>query len=227
MIESSMAFATPQREDNIFKQWQSSMSASRTRIGGAATMRYDTNDRTAGPMPVFGHFLARDTVLTAGMANSLAPSSTTNAMVDAKADIAYEDTQGDSFEFGDVIDMINPLQHLPVVGMLYRKFTGDTIKPMAQIIGGAIFGGPVGAVSGTVNAVVQSTTGKDIGDNMISMISGEESFKAKAPTLTYQTPLSEDLLDGTTLAVANLSAPRDGRMNFSARSAYNAGRGNA
>ena len=31
--------------------------------------------------------------------------------------------------------MINPLQHIPVVSYLYRQFTGDSIRPIGQIVG--------------------------------------------------------------------------------------------
>lgn len=76
----------------------------------------------------------------------------------------------EEFSFDDVLDIVNPLQHIPIASMLYRHLTGDTIKPMAQIIGGGIYGGPVGAVIGTVNAVVQGMTGKDMAGNAFSLV---------------------------------------------------------
>src|SRR5690606_11937393 len=79
-----------------------------------------------------------------------------------------------SMTFGDVIDIINPLHHIPVLNLLYREITGDTIGPVAQIVGGGIFGGPVGAVSGTVNAVVQESTGKDIAGNVLALVKGDD-----------------------------------------------------
>jgi hypothetical protein len=73
----------------------------------------------------------------------------------------------ETFNFGDVVDIINPLHHVPIVGMVYRGITDDQIGPTAQIVGGALFGGPVGAVTGTVNAVTKIQTGKDMGDHML------------------------------------------------------------
>ena len=55
--------------------------------------------------------------------------------------------EDDSFGIGDVIDMINPLQHIPIVSNLYQSATGDTIGAVAMIVGGAIFGGPIGALT--------------------------------------------------------------------------------
>ncbi|MGE0485539.1 MAG: hypothetical protein AB7Q81_15450 [Gammaproteobacteria bacterium] len=51
----------------------------------------------------------------------------------------------DGFTFGDLIDLVNPLQHIPVLGSYYRKWTGDAIAPALRIAGGALFGGPLGA----------------------------------------------------------------------------------
>ena len=59
----------------------------------------------------------------------------------------------DGLTFGDVIDVINPLHHIPVIGTIYRKLTGDTIDPAIRVAGGALFGGPIGAAF-SVAAVV-------------------------------------------------------------------------
>jgi hypothetical protein len=93
------------------------------------------------------------------------------------------------FGFFDLIDMINPLQHIPIVGTLYRAVTGDTIRPVSQIIGGAAFGGVLGAASGIANAIVKEETGADIGENIMALATGSH---AKDP-------------HDTTIAVTNLS----------------------
>lgn len=76
----------------------------------------------------------------------------------------------------DILDIINPLQHLPLVSTLYRDMTGDAIKPGPRMIGGAVFGGGMGLASSSVNAVVEAETGKDITGNMALALSGEPSF---------------------------------------------------
>lgn len=73
----------------------------------------------------------------------------------------------EAFQFGDIVDIINPLQHLPIVNMVYREMTNDQLNPMAQVIGGALYGGPVGAITGTINAVTKVQTGRDMGDHML------------------------------------------------------------
>ena len=47
--------------------------------------------------------------------------------------------------FRDIVDLINPLHHIPLVGTLYRKITGDEIAPQLRVAGGALYAGPLGA----------------------------------------------------------------------------------
>ncbi|MFN7114619.1 MAG: hypothetical protein ACK4PK_09725 [Alphaproteobacteria bacterium] len=79
-----------------------------------------------------------------------------------------------------VLDIINPLQHIPVISTMYRHITGDEISPVARIAGGALFGGPVGLAAGVVNAAVENSTGKDIGGNMLAMVSGGDKKPSPA-----------------------------------------------
>ncbi len=62
----------------------------------------------------------------------------------------------DGFTFGDIIDIVNPLQHIPIVSNIYRKITGDTIAPAMEIAGGALFGGLIGAIASIVTTAYQS-----------------------------------------------------------------------
>ena len=66
------------------------------------------------------------------------------------------------FKFGDVVDIINPLHHIPLVGGVYRELSNNQLHPLSQIIGGSLYGGPIGAVTGTANAIAQVQTGKDL-----------------------------------------------------------------
>jgi hypothetical protein len=50
----------------------------------------------------------------------------------------------ESISFWDVVDIINPLQHIPIINLLYRELTGDEINGAAQIAGGGLYGGLVG-----------------------------------------------------------------------------------
>lgn len=95
---------------------------------------------------------------------------TLNAYADAGRMITESKANTDQFNFGDVVDIVNPLQHLPVIGMAYRGLTGADLHPMSHIIGGALYGGPVGAVTGTANAIAKVQTGKDMGDHALGFL---------------------------------------------------------
>lgn len=66
------------------------------------------------------------------------------------------------FGFADFIDMINPLQHIPIISSIYREATGDTISPTMKVAGGAIFGGPLGAIGSLIGAIYEQSSGEEI-----------------------------------------------------------------
>ncbi len=74
------------------------------------------------------------------------------------------------FSFEDLIDLVNPLQHIPGVATLYREITGDQISAPAEVLGGMLYGGPVGFVSAMANTLVREASGQDIGQNVLAAI---------------------------------------------------------
>jgi hypothetical protein len=84
---------------------------------------------------------------------ALIKESNNNAPVQETTTSLFGD---DGFTFGDIIDIINPLQHIPIVNSIYRKISGDTIAPAMEIAGGALFGGPIGAFTSMISAAFNS-----------------------------------------------------------------------
>ncbi|WP_085578563.1 hypothetical protein [Thalassospira mesophila] len=81
----------------------------------------------------------------------------------------------DGFDFGDIIDVINPLQHIPVVGALYRELTGDQMGNAARVVGGGLFGGIFGLAGAAIDAAVEGTTGEDTGAHVLALFEGDDS----------------------------------------------------
>lgn len=82
--------------------------------------------------------------------------------------------------FADFLDVINPLQHIPVVATLYRKATGDQISAPAQFMGGVLFGGPLGAASAMADVAMRERTGKGFGENVAALaFDRDRAFKSK------------------------------------------------
>lgn len=84
------------------------------------------------------------------------------------------------FTFGDFLDIINPLQHLPIVSVIYRAITGDQIKPAMRILGDIAYGGPTGFMSSCAQVLFESIFGDDIGGTAISLLTGGEDDKKSA-----------------------------------------------
>jgi hypothetical protein len=79
----------------------------------------------------------------------------------------------DGFSFGDFLDIINPLQHIPLVSTLYRHLTGDAIGTPEKIAGDTLYGGLVGFVSSIADSAYQAITGKDFGNTLLALVDGD------------------------------------------------------
>jgi hypothetical protein len=86
--------------------------------------------------------------------------------------------------FSDVLSVLNPLQYIPVVGSIYRAVTGDTIPQAAQVLGGALLGGPLGMIASAANAILEQSTGKDASEHVLAMFSPQSDTPA-APGSRY------------------------------------------
>ncbi|MDD3181981.1 MAG: hypothetical protein PHD48_04150 [Alphaproteobacteria bacterium] len=85
------------------------------------------------------------------------------ACAEKATEVAYED---DDFSLGDLVDLLNPLQHIPVIGSIYRELTGDEIKPDVQVAGSLLFGVATGSIllsaaTGIASAAFEQQTGKE------------------------------------------------------------------
>lgn len=77
------------------------------------------------------------------------------------------------FSFKDLLDIVNPLQHIPVVGSVYRYLTGDEPSGGARIVGDSIYGGPIGfGVSVVSTAFLTNSKGQDLGERVLADVFG-------------------------------------------------------
>lgn len=107
---------------------------------------------------------------------------------------ADDNGEDDGFSFNDFLDIINPLQHLPIISTLYREMTGDEMDPASRIVGGALFGGPIGAGVSIAESVLEQATGDDVGGHVMSLLQGSTptpniATAAAQPTGTSTQPL--------------------------------------
>jgi hypothetical protein len=86
--------------------------------------------------------------------------------------------QDDGPSFSDVLDILNPLQHIPIINTIYQHLTGDSEGAVADVAGGTLWTGPIGLVGSLVDLAVKSDTGKSISDNILSWLGLEDDDKA-------------------------------------------------
>ena len=128
----------------------------------------------------------------------------------------------DGLTFDDILDVINPLHHLPVVGFLYRSITGDTISPASKVAGGTLFGGLIGFAASIADTVLKETSGKDAASHVVALLedTGEkppqpggpkEAFLNATASLRHDANEHDDEFDesgavGTDVAATNSRA---------------------
>lgn len=103
------------------------------------------------------------------MANSITPLPfypSTQAAEEQSAGIRDpivdpDDTVDETQEltFADVLDILNPLQHIPGISSVYRALTGDEIAPGPQLAGDLLYGGPAALLSAGARALFEEASG--------------------------------------------------------------------
>jgi hypothetical protein len=128
-----------------------------------------------------------------------------------------------SFGFHDLLDIINPLQHIPVIATIYRYLTGDTIGNVARVAGDALYGGPIGLATGIISAGIQIETGKDIGDHLTAMLTGDTLGGSPAPVATAAknaTDAAVATAAATTIPTAGIALARPATQTDDPRQAF-------
>ena len=102
-------------------------------------------------------------------------SHVTNAAAPAAAAASAPQTGAFGISFGDLLDVINPLQHIPVISTLYRHLTGDKIGTPEKIAGDTLYGGAIGFLTSLADSAFEAVTGKDVGDTMLALLTGDDA----------------------------------------------------
>ncbi|HSZ73285.1 MAG TPA: hypothetical protein VK779_00580 [Rhizomicrobium sp.] len=87
----------------------------------------------------------------------------------------------------EVFDIVNPLQHIPIVSTIYSAVTGDKPDPFAQIAGDTLYGGAMGFMGSMANQAFTQIAGKSVGDMALAMFEGDKNTQVAtaAPAATY------------------------------------------
>lgn len=91
----------------------------------------------------------------------------------------------------DLLDIINPLQHIPLVSDLYRAATGDTIRPEIQLAGSTAIGGVLGFAAQLGKMVFEAGTGQSMGDAIATAFTSTDTAPAKEVAAVHAAPVME------------------------------------
>ena len=112
------------------------------------------------------------------LSGSAAISQTAAPLSVSKASAAEGDTGTHNFSFGDLIDVINPLQHIPGVASVYRAVTGDMISDPARFMGSMLFTGPIGLALTAVDTLAMNAEGQRPSDQLIAAFRSDDPSPA-------------------------------------------------
>lgn len=139
------------------------------------------------PIPDFAHGIQisfLDTATRARMkGNGTTTSTSANAAGGAPGSIATATggtaTQTAStsmpLSFDDIVDIVNPLQHLPIISTLYQHYANDPISTFPKIAGDTLYGGPIGLLTSVADTVFEKATGKSFGDTVLAWVTGDDT----------------------------------------------------
>jgi len=196
---------------NITGQEASDHKAPRERM----VLRMVKHERMGGSVPVWVKISGSEEKQAGKSAGT---GSFRQALTYQSAEGGAAQTESKPFGFGDLIDMVNPLHHIPLIGQVYRHLTGDEIRPASQIIGGSVFGGPAGGAINLAGVVIKEETGKTLAENTLAFVlNGEKpSFKSArdepesrlAEAITKRESSENAQLPGSVLSFADLGGGR-------------------
>ena len=119
---------------------------------------------------------------------------------------AAKSGESEGFSFDDLLDIVNPLQHLPVISTIYRHLTGDTIGLPEKIAGDGLYGGLMGLACSVGDTLFQEITGKSVGDTVYDFVMGEDK-----PTSAVATgPIAVTPAAALSISMPDLSGLIDG-----------------
>ena len=116
-------------------------------------------------------------------------------MMESRSRPAQAATDDDGFGFDDFLDIINPLQHLPVIGTAYRAITGDDIETPAKLAGGALFGGLLGFLGALGSTAYAEIVGESVDETLLSLFDGGAPKQADAARASAAYSSAQLLID--------------------------------
>lgn len=78
----------------------------------------------------------------------------------------------DGLTFRDVLDAVNPLNHIPIVSGMLEDATGHKVSTGSKLLGG-LMTGPIGFMVSLANVVFEQGTGKGVAETMVAALTDD------------------------------------------------------
>ncbi|MEP4889493.1 MAG: hypothetical protein ABJV04_05670 [Aliiglaciecola sp.] len=76
----------------------------------------------------------------------------------------------DGLGMDDFFDTINILNHVPIVSDIYQNTSNTSVDPVSELLGGFVYGGPIGVAFAAADMAIESFSGKSIYNNVTDFI---------------------------------------------------------
>ena len=132
--------------------------------------------------------------ISAATPMSVAPEASTGPSGGSARAGQAESRGAGSFSFGDFVDVINPLQHIPGIAEIYRSITNDQISDDARKTGNAIYGFALGGPVGLSAMLAYNAVGDHLqsspsaGDLTMLADAGEKTIQGSTETPVAPVP---------------------------------------
>ncbi|MGA7675665.1 MAG: hypothetical protein WCA78_11570 [Rhizomicrobium sp.] len=147
----------------------------------------------------------------------------TAAQGPATAAASAKNSDVSDFSFKDLLDIVNPLQHIPVISTLYRAITGSQIGTPEKIAGDTLYGGFIGLVASLADTAFQSVTGKNVGDTVLAFLTGDDTAQTAVAAAPAQTAAAPEKPASVTPAKSVSSPDMSALMSALSRKGVDAG----
>lgn len=89
---------------------------------------------------------------------------------------------GDGLTFRDVVDAVNPLNHIPIISDLFASATGHKASTASKLVGGTLLGGPIGFAASLATVIFENSTGRSPAQAVYAAVTGEETTQVASAT---------------------------------------------
>jgi len=138
--------------------------------------------------------------------------SSTKAVADSTKPVAAPSVDSDSMwhvSFDDVLDVVNPLQHFPIVGTVYRALTHDQIKTPEKVAGDTLYGGVMGLASSLADVGFEKITGHNFGDTVMALFTGHYSDEKPIAVASADKPATHTVAASSTPAPTQMASANE------------------